>query len=69
MSDIHLSESAKSNRLVQALMQVSDDLTKSVIEKALHTHTPVITTDDQGNILRLDAKELARQYRIEDSTP
>jgi hypothetical protein len=41
-------------------------VTEAVIQKASQTHTPVILMDAQGNIVRLDAKELAHQYGIED---
>jgi fructose/tagatose bisphosphate aldolase len=66
MSDYVMSESVQSNPLVQAFIRVSQDVTEAVIQKASQTHTPVILMDAQGNIVRLDAKELAHQYGIED---
>jgi fructose/tagatose bisphosphate aldolase len=53
-----------SSRLMDALICVSADVTKAIIQKARQTQTPVIITDDQGNILRLDAEELAKQYGL-----
>ncbi|MEB3206382.1 MAG: hypothetical protein VKK59_03415 [Vampirovibrionales bacterium] len=55
-----------SSRLVDAYIKVADDVNRSIILTALRTKTPVIVSDDQGNILRLDAKELAKEYGIEE---
>jgi hypothetical protein len=65
MSNYVVSEEVQSDRLIKALMLVSQDVTKAVIQKALNTHTPVILSDDNGNILRMDAKTLAREYGLD----
>ena len=69
MSNIPLSDKAKNNRLVQAFSLVAADVTEAVIRIALHTHTPVITADEHGNILRLNAQELARKHGLKDYPP
>jgi fructose/tagatose bisphosphate aldolase len=62
MSEYTLSEAAQSDRLVQAFMATANDVTNAIIQKARQTKTPVIITDEQGNIVRLDAEELAKRY-------
>ena len=54
------------SRWVDAYIKVADDVNRSIVLTALHTKTPVIVADDQGNTLRLDVKELAKEYGIEE---
>jgi fructose/tagatose bisphosphate aldolase len=68
MSKYTLSDAALSDRLVQAFIATAADVTNAIIQKARQTQTPVIITDAEGNIVRLDADVLAKQYEATTQT-
>ncbi len=62
MSESIIRKTPSPSRLLDALVAVSKDITRAVIEKARQTQTPVIITDTHGNIIRLDPDELYQSH-------
>ena len=52
------------SRMVQALIQVAQDVAEEVIRKAKATHTPVIVADETGCVVFVDPDKLAKDLNL-----
>jgi hypothetical protein len=64
MSKEELDQAIEHSEMLQALVKVAPFVLQDVIQKALQFNTPIITADEQGNILRLHPDDVLKRNAL-----